>query len=137
MDDPTRSWQEKLNRRGPASLVGANVPTGNHPASSLQGPGICRRFDLSALAAWAERINRRKSVQRDVADVTAAWQKSQEVEDPLFDSQHLHWRDHRIESLLQVDLGAWLLEELDAGRAFLPPPVGELLRQTRSPRIDP
>ncbi len=78
------------------------------------------------LAAWLERMNQRPSVQRDMADAVAAYETSQSVEDPMFDNNHLHWRDHRIESLFQVGLGAWLLEEIATGKAFLPPPLSEL-----------
>jgi hypothetical protein len=55
----------------------------------------------------------------------AAWEKSQNIADPLFDSHHLHWRDQRIEALVRVGLGGWLLDELQKGQAFLPPPLGE------------
>lgn len=75
------------------------------------------------LAAWFERMNQRESVQRDLADALAAWEKSQTIADPMFDNQHLHWRDQRIEGLLQIGLGRWLLDEIDQGRAFLPPPL--------------
>jgi hypothetical protein len=40
---------------------------------------------------------------------------------PFFDPNRLHWRSDRIEQLLRIGLGRWLLDELDAGRAFLPP----------------
>ncbi len=74
------------------------------------------------LTAWLERMNQRESVQRDMADAVAAFEKSQTIADPLFDNQHLHWRDQRIEGLLQVGLGAWLLDEIEKGTGFLPPP---------------
>lgn len=75
------------------------------------------------LADWFARMNERPSVQRDMADAVAAYEKSQSIEDPMFDNNHLHWRDQRIEGLLQVGLGGWLLDEIDSGRAFLPPPL--------------
>ena len=76
------------------------------------------------LAAWFDRMNQRESVQRDLADALAAWETSQTIADPMFDNQHLHWRDQRIEGLLHMGLGRWLLDEIDAGRAFLPPALG-------------
>jgi glutathione S-transferase/RNA polymerase-associated protein len=78
------------------------------------------------LADWFARISERPSTQRDVADSVAAWEASQTIEDPLFDSHHLHWRDQRIEALVRVGLGGWLLDELEKGQAFLPPPLSEL-----------
>ncbi len=78
------------------------------------------------LAAWLERMNERESVQRDSADAVAGWEKSQTIADPLFDNHHLHWRDHRIESLIRVGLGHWLMDELDQDRGFLPPSIGDL-----------
>jgi hypothetical protein len=45
----------------------------------------------------------------------------QQPADAFFDSRRLHWRSDRIEQLLRIGLGPWLLEELAADRAFLPP----------------
>jgi hypothetical protein len=42
------------------------------------------------------------------------------VTKPFFDNDRLHWRSDRIEMLLRVGLGPWLLEELGADRGFLP-----------------
>ncbi len=78
------------------------------------------------LAAWLERMNQRDPVKHDMDDAMAAYEKSQTIDDPLFDNHHLHWRDHRIESLIQVGLGAWLLDELEKGTGFLPPPISAL-----------
>jgi hypothetical protein len=46
---------------------------------------------------------------------------TQRHDEPFFDPNRLHWRSDRIEQLLRIGLGRWLLDELDAGRAFLPP----------------
>jgi hypothetical protein len=40
---------------------------------------------------------------------------------PFFDASRLHRRSDRIEQLLRIGLGPWLLDELAADRAFLPP----------------
>jgi len=71
------------------------------------------------LAAWLERMNERESVQRATQEAMATVGK--DPEDAFFDSNRLHWRNDRIEQLLRVGLGPWLLEELAADRAFLPP----------------
>lgn len=76
------------------------------------------------LAAWMTRMNARPSVQRAVQEAMASFEKPQvgpNGEQPLFDPQHLHWRSDRIEALMRVGLGPWLLEELAAGRAFFSP----------------
>jgi glutathione S-transferase/RNA polymerase-associated protein len=78
------------------------------------------------LSGWLERMTQRASVQRDTADAVAALETSQSIKDPIFDNNHLHWRDHRIEILFQVGLGAWLVDEIEKGTGFLPPPIGAL-----------
>ncbi len=80
------------------------------------------------LVAWLDRMNQRPSVQRDLADAMAGLEASRTLEDPIFDNDYLHWRDVRIEGLIKVGLGSWLLEELDQGRAFLPPLLGAMGR---------
>ncbi len=75
--------------------------------------------DTPQLAAWNERMNARESVQRAAQEAVASI--GQEHEDSWFDTDRLHWRSDRIEQLLRISLGAWLLEELASDRAFLPP----------------
>ena len=75
--------------------------------------------DTPHLAAWQQRMNERESVQRTTQEAMASLGK--EPEDAFFDHNRLHWRSDRIEQLLRVGLGPWLLEELEADRAFLPP----------------
>jgi glutathione S-transferase len=75
--------------------------------------------DTPRLAAWLGRVNARESVQRVTAEAMASL--NQPVESPFFDSNRLHWRSDRIEQLVRIGLGAWLQDELAAGRAFLPP----------------
>jgi len=71
-----------------------------------------------ALAAWVTRLGERPSVQRATQEAIAS--VGVKHERPRFDPQHLHWRSDRIEQLIRVGMGPWLLEELDAGRGFLP-----------------
>jgi len=71
------------------------------------------------LAAWHARMNERESVQR--ATQEAIGSLSNPVDDPIFDTNRLHWRSDRIEQLLRIDMGAWLLEELASDRGFIPP----------------
>ncbi len=73
------------------------------------------------LAAWLARMNARPSVQRAMQEALDAYARSQSIANPLFSTQRLHWRSDRIEQLLRIGLGAWLIEELAADRAFLPP----------------
>jgi glutathione S-transferase len=73
------------------------------------------------LAAWLTRMNERSSVQRAMQEALDAYARSQSIADPLFSMQRLHWRSDRIEQVLRVGLGPWLLDELAADRAFLPP----------------
>jgi hypothetical protein len=73
------------------------------------------------LAAWLARMNARPSVQRAMQEALDAYARSQSIANPLFSSQRLHWRSDRIEQVLRIGLGSWLLEELAADRAFLPP----------------
>jgi len=73
------------------------------------------------LAAWLARMNERASVQRAMQEALDAYARSQSIASPFFSPQRIHWRSDRIEQLLRIGLGAWLLEELAADRAFLPP----------------
>jgi glutathione S-transferase len=73
------------------------------------------------LAAWLARMNERPSVQRAMQEAMEAYARSQSLADPLFATQRLHWRSDRIEQLVRIGLGRWLLDELAADRAFLPP----------------
>jgi hypothetical protein len=64
-------------------------------------------------------MNARESVRRASQEAIAC--VGQTYERPLFNPQRLHWRSDRIEQLIRVGMGAWLLEELAQDRAFLPP----------------
>ena len=50
-----------------------------------------------------------------------AYQQSQSDPNPLFTSSRIHWRSDRIEWAVRVGLGAWLLDEIAADRAFFSP----------------
>lgn len=81
--------------------------------------GLTPGSDTPALAAWLERMNARQSVQRAMQEAVASLGVKHER--PMFDPNRLHWRSDRIEHLIRVGMGAWLLGEIGADRAFLPP----------------
>ena len=82
--------------------------------------GLAPGDDTPQLAAWQARMNERESVQRATQEAIASI--GNEPEDSFFDTNRLHWRSDRIEQLLRIGLGEWLLEDLAADRGFLPPP---------------
>jgi glutathione S-transferase len=73
------------------------------------------------LLAWLTRIKQRPSLRQATREMAEAFAASQSGTDSLFNPQHLHWRNDRIEAALRCGLGPWLLSELEAGRAFLSP----------------
>ncbi len=50
----------------------------------------------------------------------SAFERSQTEENPFFDNDRLQWRSERLEMLVRIGLGEWLLGEMAQGRAFLP-----------------
>ena len=76
--------------------------------------------ELSNLSGWVERMNARPSVERTTAEALASFAASQENPSPFFSNDRLQWRSDRIEALLRIGLGPWLLEDLERGGAFLP-----------------
>jgi glutathione S-transferase/RNA polymerase-associated protein len=81
--------------------------------------GLAPGADTPALAAWLARMNERPSVQRTTREAMASL--ALKTDEPAFDTKRLHWRGDRLEQLVRIGMGAWLLEELAADRAFLPP----------------
>lgn len=81
--------------------------------------GLTPGEETPHLAAWVARVNERESVRRTTQEALASLGESQE--DPFFNNDRLHWRSDRIEQLLRIGLGPWLLEELATDRGFLPP----------------
>ncbi len=81
--------------------------------------GLAPGDDTPHLAAWNARVSERESVQLTSQEAIGAIGK--QVEEPFFDPSRLHWRSDRIEQLLRIGLGGWLLEELASDRGFLPP----------------
>lgn len=81
--------------------------------------GLAPATDTPALAAWLERMSARESVNRATQEAVASLGASHER--PIFNPHRLHWRSDRIEQLIRIGMGPWLLDELAADRAFLPP----------------
>jgi glutathione S-transferase len=81
--------------------------------------GMAPGAETPHLAAWLARVNQRPSVQRASQEAVAA--VGQTYEHPLFNPNRLHWRSDRIEQLIRIGMGPWLLDELAHDRAFLPP----------------
>jgi glutathione S-transferase len=103
------------------ALTRADVAVVPHLIMATFLGGAVERERQPRLAAWLDRMNARPSVQRvtqEAMDAYVAWQSDP---DPLFSTKRLHWRSDRIEAAVRVGLGPWLLEELAADRAFLPP----------------
>lgn len=81
--------------------------------------GLVPDSDTPSLAAWLERMNARESVKRVTQEAIGSLGVKHER--PMFNPNRLHWRSDRVEQLVRVGMGQWLLDELAAGRAFLPP----------------
>lgn len=81
--------------------------------------GLAPGPDTPNLAAWLERMNARESVKRVSQEAIASL--SVQHERPMFNPNRLHWRSDRLEQLIRIGMGPWLLDELAADRAFLPP----------------
>jgi len=73
------------------------------------------------LAGWFARAQKRASLHRAFQEAMAALERSESETDQFFTNDRLHWRSDRIEMALRVGLGPWLLGDLEAGGAFLPP----------------
>ena len=77
--------------------------------------------DTPRLGDWLQRVRERPSVARATREMAEGFQSAVDGSDSMFDPRRLHWRNDRIECLLRVGLGGWLLEELEADRAFFSP----------------
>jgi len=73
------------------------------------------------LAAWLDRLKQRQSLRQATREMAEGFAASQRDADPFFDTKRLHWRSDRIECAIRCGLGSWLLQELEADRAFLSP----------------
>ena len=76
--------------------------------------------ELENLTGWVARMSARPSVSRTTNEALEAFAAQQTQKDPFFSNDQLQWRSDRIEALLRVGLGPWLIEELKTGGAFLP-----------------
>jgi glutathione S-transferase len=87
--------------------------------------GLVPGSETPSLAAWLERMSARESVKRVTQEAMSSLGVKHER--PMFNPNRLHWRSDRLEQLIRVGMGQWLLDELAADRAFLPPePSGQL-----------
>ena len=73
------------------------------------------------LAAWMARVNERPSIRRATQEAMTAFEQSQGAADPFFSTIRMQWRSDRVEWLVRLGLGHWLLDEIAADRAFFPP----------------
>lgn len=76
--------------------------------------------ELKGLTSWVARLSERPSVAQTTSEAFAAFSAQQNEKNPFFSNDRLHWRSDRIEALLRVGLGPWLLDDLRNGGAFLP-----------------
>lgn len=120
-----RSRQEQLDREleGREYFAGdfsrADVAVAPHVVMAAAiGHGVPP--ELENLTGWLGRMTARPSVERTTNEALAAFAAQQEEKNPFFSNDRLHWRSDRIEALLKVGLGPWLLEDLQKGGAFLP-----------------
>jgi glutathione S-transferase/RNA polymerase-associated protein len=98
----------------------ADLAVAPHVAvAAFMGHGIPARY--ARLTKWAERLNARPSIARATQEALGAFEASQSESEPFFSGKRLHWRDARIEWAVRCGLGAWLLEELAADRAYFSP----------------
>jgi glutathione S-transferase/RNA polymerase-associated protein len=87
--------------------------------SSTSFMGLAPGSETPSLAAWLERMSARESVKRVTQEAMSSLGVKHER--PMFNPNRLHWRSDRLEQLIRVGMGQWLLDELAADRAFLPP----------------
>jgi hypothetical protein len=73
------------------------------------------------LAAWFARMNERPAVARATQEALQAFEGDKGIPDPFFNSARLHWRGERIEWVIRLGLGRWLLDEIAEDRGFFSP----------------
>ena len=76
------------------------------------------------LSRWMEEVQARPAIVRDNADVVETLQRLQQEQRPAFDPYRVQWRSDRLEWVMKNGFEQWLLDEMRAGRAFFPLPVG-------------
>ena len=74
----------------------------------------------SRLLAWQARVQERPAVMRDDADVFETLTRLQSEQRPAFDPYRVQWRSDRLEWVVKNGFAPWLMEEMEAGRAFFP-----------------
>lgn len=76
------------------------------------------------LVAWLGRVQERPAVVRDNADVLETLSRLQAEQRSAFDPYRVQWRSDRLEWVIKNGFADWLVDEMRAGRAFFPLPVG-------------
>jgi glutathione S-transferase len=74
------------------------------------------------LSAWSKRTSARPHVREALVAMGQEFAASKSQPDPMFTAEHLHVRNDRIEALVRVGLGSWLVERLQSEKAFLSDP---------------
>jgi glutathione S-transferase len=77
--------------------------------------------EFPKLQAWLTRVSERPSIRQATREMAQAFQEFQTDPHPFFARDRVHWRSDRLEAAVRCGLGPWLLDELDAGRAFFSP----------------
>jgi glutathione S-transferase len=73
------------------------------------------------LRAWMDRMRSRPSIRQATREMAIAFSEFKTDPDPFFARGRVHWRGERIEWAIRLGLGAWVLDEIAAGRAFFSP----------------
>jgi glutathione S-transferase len=77
--------------------------------------------DHPRLQAWMQRMGQRPSIRRATREMAESFRQFQTDPEPFFSRQRVHWRNDRLEWAIRCGMGRWLLDEIDAGRAFFSP----------------
>jgi glutathione S-transferase len=77
--------------------------------------------DHSHLHAWMATMGERQSIRQATRDMAKAFHEFRTDPEPFFARGRVHWRSERLEWGVRLGLGPWILDEIDAGRAFFSP----------------
>lgn len=101
----------------------ADIAAVPHVASARALGHELDRTRWPALATWRKQVSGRPLVRAALVAMSQEYAASQAEPDPLFTARHLHVRNDRIEALVRVGLGRWLVDQLEGGTAFLSDPT--------------